>query len=62
MVEAIADCRVVIVGGMGAGAREALKAAGITPCSTEIREADEAVRAYLGGIQMDEPWCRTPQA
>lgn len=59
MVEAIEDCQLVIVGGMGVGAREALQAAGIRPCSTEIRDAEEAVRAYLGGRHMWEPDCQT---
>lgn len=59
MVEAIEDCQVVIVGGMGSGAIEALKAAGIKPCSIEIQNAEEAVRAYLGGHRMREPDCHS---
>ncbi|MFP4535510.1 MAG: NifB/NifX family molybdenum-iron cluster-binding protein [Spirochaetaceae bacterium] len=62
MVAAIADCQILIVGGMGVGARDAIEAAGIRPCSTDIRDAEEAVRAYLGGRHMEEPDCRTKAA
>ncbi len=57
MVETIRDCRTVLVGHMGPGAREALSAAGITPRSTEIREIDEAVRRYLDGMPTTDPGC-----
>jgi predicted Fe-Mo cluster-binding NifX family protein len=57
MVEAVRDCQVLIVGGMGAGARHAMESAGIKACSTEIEDAEEAVRAYLGGRRMWEPDC-----
>ena len=62
MVEAIEDCQVVIVGGMGLGAKEAFEAAGIKACSTEILDAEEAVRAYLGGRRMGEPDCHSKAA
>lgn len=57
MIETIRDCEVVIVGGMGEGARRAMQDAGITACSTELEEAEEAVRAYLGGGRMGVPDC-----
>lgn len=57
MVETILDCEVLIVGGMGAGARRAMESAGIKACSTELEEAEEAVRAYLGGGRMSVPDC-----
>lgn len=62
MVEVIDDCQIVVVGGMGLGAREAFEAAGIRPCSTEIIDAEEAVRAYLGGRRMWQPDCRSKTA
>lgn len=58
MVEAIQDCRVVIVGGMGQGAKTALEAAAITPCSTEHRSATDAVYSFLTGGGTSQPECR----
>lgn len=57
MVEAIRDCQVLLVGGMGEGARLAMEAAGIKACSAQIEDAEEAVRAYIGGRRMAEPDC-----
>lgn len=49
MVEAIADCEVLLCGGMGWGAYEAMKGHGIKPIVTDIAEIDAAVQAYLDG-------------
>lgn len=57
MVSAIEDCQMLIVGGMGSGARQAMLDAGIRPCRTDLEDADEAVRAYLAGQHMGEPNC-----
>ena len=57
MVSAIQDCPVVIVGGMGGGAQAAMRQAGITPCSTKISDAVQAVHAYLAGDGLFEPSC-----
>ena len=54
MAEAIADCAVLICGGMGAGAYESMQARGIKPIVTDIRSIDEAVQAYLAGNLVDQ--------
>jgi predicted Fe-Mo cluster-binding NifX family protein len=53
MVEAIADCGVLLARGMGAGAYESIKQAGIRPFVTDITDIDEAVKAYLAGTLVD---------
>jgi predicted Fe-Mo cluster-binding NifX family protein len=49
MAEAIADCQVVLCGGMGRGAFQSLQEQGIEPLLTDIRSIEEAVQAYLEG-------------
>jgi predicted Fe-Mo cluster-binding NifX family protein len=49
MAEAIADCQVLLCGGMGAGAYESMRARGIQPVVTDISPIDEAVLAYIEG-------------
>lgn len=53
MAAAIADCQVLLARGMGAGAYESMKIAGIQPVVTEIAYIDEAVQAYLDGTLVD---------
>lgn len=53
MAEAIADCEVLIVRGMGRGAYLAMQQANITPVVTDIVEAEAAVKAYLEGSLVD---------
>ncbi|MEW6578808.1 MAG: NifB/NifX family molybdenum-iron cluster-binding protein [Chloroflexota bacterium] len=53
MVEAITDCQVVIVRGMGRGAYDAMQQASITPIITDIVDPEAAVRAYLAGNLVD---------
>lgn len=53
MASAIADCQVLLARGMGAGAYESMKQAGIQPVVTEIATIDEAVLAYLNGTLVD---------
>jgi len=53
MASAIADCQVLLARGMGAGAYESMKQAGIQPVVTEITNIDEAVLAYLNGTLVD---------
>ncbi len=43
MAETIADCDVLIVGGMGQGAHESLKGYGIRPIITDVGDIREAV-------------------
>jgi predicted Fe-Mo cluster-binding NifX family protein len=53
MAAAIADCQVLLARGMGSGAYESMKQAGIRPIVTDIANIDEAVQAYLGGRVVD---------
>jgi len=55
MVGAIADCDVLLARGMGAGAYESLRQAGIRPVLTDIARIDDAVQAYLEGKLEDHP-------
>jgi predicted Fe-Mo cluster-binding NifX family protein len=47
MTASIQDCDVLLVGGMGPRAQQAMVEAGITPCGTNMSNAEEAVRAFL---------------
>lgn len=49
MIEAITDCDVVLVRGMGRGAYLAMENADITPIVTDIAGAEDAVNAYIAG-------------
>jgi predicted Fe-Mo cluster-binding NifX family protein len=49
MAEAIADCQVLIAGGMGWGAYESMTSHGIETIVTDIKKIDEAVKLYLEG-------------
>lgn len=49
MMENIADCQVLIAGGMGWGAYEGLKSRNIQPIVTDVGTIDEAVKLYLEG-------------
>ena len=49
MAETIADCQVLIAGGMGWGAYESLKSRNIEPVVTDVENIDEAVKLYLAG-------------
>jgi len=49
MAETIADCQVLIVGGMGWGAYESLKSNNIEAIVTDVTSIDEAVKLYLDG-------------
>ena len=53
MIESIQDCEVIIVRGMGRGAYLAMEQANIRPFVTELADAEEAVKAYLGGTLED---------
>jgi predicted Fe-Mo cluster-binding NifX family protein len=53
MSEAIADCEALLCGGMGMGAYQSMVARGIKPVVTDIREIDQAVKAYLEGKIVD---------
>ena len=49
MADIIADCEVLIAGGMGYGAYESLKGHGIRPIITDVDDIREAVLRYLDG-------------
>jgi predicted Fe-Mo cluster-binding NifX family protein len=49
MAATIADCQVLLVGGMGQGAYDSLKNGGIDVIVTDVNDIEEAVRRYLGG-------------
>lgn len=49
MAGAIADCQVLICGGMGAGAYYSMEQRGIQPIVTDVVEIEQAVEAYLAG-------------
>lgn len=53
MVVAIADCEVLLARGMGAGAYDGLRSAGVRPLITDIEDIDAAVAAYLAGDLRD---------
>jgi predicted Fe-Mo cluster-binding NifX family protein len=49
MAETIIDCQALISGGMGWGAFESLKAYGIEPVVTDVRDIREAALRYAQG-------------
>ncbi|MFN3762649.1 MAG: NifB/NifX family molybdenum-iron cluster-binding protein [Anaerolineae bacterium] len=55
MIAAIADCDVLLARGMGAGACESIRQAGIRPVLTDVARIDDAVQAYLEGRLEDHP-------
>ncbi len=55
LVGAIADCDIVIAGGMGHPVQERLEAAGIDVILTAIRPIDDAVAAYIAGTLDHDP-------
>ena len=53
MAGAIADCSILLAGGMGRGAYQSLKEAGIKAIITDIVDVQEAVDRYLDGTIKD---------
>ena len=49
MLSNVADCEALIARGMGWGAFEAIKTAGLKPYITDIESTDGAVQAYIDG-------------
>jgi predicted Fe-Mo cluster-binding NifX family protein len=54
MAETIADCEVLIAGGMGWGAYESLRASGIRAIITDLTDIREAVSRLLAGDLPDQ--------
>ena len=55
MAQAILDCKALLCRGMGMGAYESMKVAGIQPLITDIQEIEAAVKAYINGQLVDHP-------
>jgi predicted Fe-Mo cluster-binding NifX family protein len=55
MMESIRDCRILIAGGMGQGARASLTELGVQPILTELRSIEQAVSSLLAGTLADRP-------
>ena len=55
MLAVIADCQVVLAGGMGQGMLLNLQQAGIRPVLTEVRDIHEAARAFVDGRLVERP-------
>lgn len=53
MAQAIADCKVLICGGMGMGAYESMRRLNIQPVVTDLRDIDAACQAFLDGKLID---------
>jgi predicted Fe-Mo cluster-binding NifX family protein len=53
MAQAIEDCEVLLCRGMGMGAYESMKVAGIRPVVTDIVDIQEAAKAYIEGHIVD---------
>lgn len=53
MAQSISDCEVLLCRGMGMGAYESMKVAGIRPVVTDIADIDQAVRTYIDGQIVD---------
>ena len=49
MLSNVSDCEALIARGMGWGAHEAIKGAGLKPFITDLEYAEEAVKAYVAG-------------
>ena len=49
MAQSIDDCQILLAGGMGWGAYDSVKKAGIEVIVTDVENIDEAVKLYLQG-------------
>ena len=54
MMANLADCQVLLGGGMGMGAYESLQRIGITPVLTDVSDIGAAVQAFLDGALEDQ--------
>ncbi|MCA9905739.1 MAG: NifB/NifX family molybdenum-iron cluster-binding protein [Anaerolineae bacterium] len=55
MIDAMRDCEVVIVRGMGRGAYVSIQQANIRPILTDLKDAEAAVQAYIDGTLVEHP-------
>jgi predicted Fe-Mo cluster-binding NifX family protein len=49
MAQSASDCQVMLAGGMGYGAYASMTSLGIEVVITDVRDIDEAVKAYIEG-------------
>lgn len=49
MAETIADCQVLLAGGMGWGAYESMQSRNIETIVTDVKDIDEAIKLYIEG-------------
>jgi predicted Fe-Mo cluster-binding NifX family protein len=54
MAGAIADCQVLLCGGMGMGAYQSMLQLNIKPIVTDMQDIETAVQAYLAGSILDQ--------
>jgi predicted Fe-Mo cluster-binding NifX family protein len=57
MVSPIADCTVIVAGGMGQGAYLSLRAQGIEPAFVRAQRVEDAIADYLAGRTVDYSLC-----
>ncbi len=55
MLAVIADCQVVLAGGMGQGMLLNLQQTGIRPVLTDVQDIQEAIRAFVEGRLAERP-------
>lgn len=55
MLAAIADCQVVLAGGMGQGMYGNLQQVGIRPILTEVEDIQDAILAFMQGRLVERP-------
>lgn len=53
MAEVIADCKVLLCGGMGMGAYDSLRRLNVQPIITDLREIEVAVQTFIDGKLVD---------
>lgn len=53
MAEVIADCKVLLCGGMGRGAYQSMEKLNITPVVTDLSDVEEAAQAFIAGELID---------
>ena len=53
MAEAIADCQVLLCGGMGMGAYQSMLQLNVQPVVTDLQDIEAAVQAYINGNIID---------
>jgi len=49
MLDTISDCQVVVAGGMGWGAYDAIQCNNIEPIINDVKSIDEAIQMYIDG-------------